>query len=188
MKKFFSATILAVTLLIVESSAQAMPVQLYDHSVDYVISDLRTVGRKLDISIWGTEYYTYQGARRCELHFGNSDNNTIRFRLNNDNSVVRVLVSVWVPDGKISRSVVQATEQCGLIAGGILYLVGLTQSEVESLSNNAADDFYDAINNNPYMTHYHKASSIWCPRIRRHVVFDFEATETHVDIYLYAHD
>lgn len=188
MKNFFAATILALTLLIVESSAQAMPVQLYDHSVDYVISDLRTVCRELDISLWGTEYYTYQGARRCEMHFGNSDNNTIRFRLNNDNSVVRVLVSVWIPDGKLSRAVAQATEQCGMIAGGILYLVGLTQSEVESLSNKAADDFYDAINNNRYMTHYHEKYSKWCPQIRRYVVFDFEATETHVDIYLYAHD
>ena len=170
MKKFFAVAILAVSLLLAESSAQAIPVQLFDHSVDYIISDLRTAGREFNISLWGTEYYTYQGARRCELHFGNSDNNTIRFRLNNDNSVVRVLVSVWVPDGKMSRAVAESAEQCGLIAGVILYSVGLTQSEIESLSNKAADDFYDALNNNPYMTHYHEATSIWCPRIRRHVV------------------
>ncbi|MBR1647406.1 MAG: hypothetical protein IJ685_11620 [Selenomonadaceae bacterium] len=189
MKKFFAAIIFALLLLLVESSAQSMPVQLFDHSVDYIISDLRTACREeLGISLWGTEYYTYQGARRCELHFGNSDNNTIRFRLNNDNSVVRVLVSVWVPDRKLSRAVAEAGEQCGFIAGAILYSIGLTLSEIESLFNKATDDFYDTLNRNPYTTHYHESTSIWCPRIRRYVVLDLEGSPSMVEFYIYAHD
>ena len=187
MKKFFAATILALTLLIVESSAQAMPVQLYDHSVDYVISDLRAVCSEHGISLWGTEYYTYQGARRCELHFGNSDNNTIRFRLNNDNSVVRALVTVW--RRKFSREYLQSCERAGILAALISLSIGLTQSEMESLFNEWENDLYDAANRNQDVaTNYHKKFSIWGSRIHRYVVLDVEGSEASIDYYLYAYD
>lgn len=186
MKKFLTAAVLAVTFLLAENSVHAMPVQLFDYNVDYIISDLRMAGRELGFEIWGTEYYTWQGARRCELHFGRSDDNVIRFRLNDGNSVSRALVTIF--NKEISRATMEAANQAGLIAGVILISIGLTPSEVESLINETADDFYDAQNKNPNMTHYHEKHSIWCSKTRRYIVADYEVTTSSVDFYIYAHD
>ncbi|MBR2519405.1 MAG: hypothetical protein IKE46_06440 [Selenomonadaceae bacterium] len=41
---------------------------------------------------------------------------------------------------------------------------------------------------NPYMTHYHEKTSLWCPSIYRYVVWDYEVSNSSLDIYLYAYN
>lgn len=190
MKKFFAAMILAVTLLLCQNPAQAAAVRLCDSSVESVISVLNRAASEFNTSIWGKEYYTYQGARRCELHFGNSVENTIRFRLNNDNTVARALVIVGgISD--LSRATMESSVQASIMALAILLSTGMSESEAKSLTDRSMDSFFDALNRNPYMTHYHEKTSVWCSSIQRYVVWDYEVSETpepHIDIYLYAHD
>ena len=95
MKKFFAALLVTFTLLICQNTAQAVDVRLCDCTAEEVVSYLNRFANKFSIGLWGKHYYTYEGARRCELYFGNSDNNTIRLRLNNDNTVSRALVTIW---------------------------------------------------------------------------------------------
>ncbi|MBR2519404.1 MAG: hypothetical protein IKE46_06435 [Selenomonadaceae bacterium] len=66
MKKFFAAMI-AVTLLLCQNPAQAVDVRLCDNKIQNVVKALKFGCNELGIDIWGTEYYTYQGARRCEV-------------------------------------------------------------------------------------------------------------------------
>lgn len=186
MKKFFAATILALTLLVVESPAQAMPVQLYDHSVDYVINDLRTVCREFGISLWGTEYYTYKGARRCELHFGNSDNNTIQFLLNDDDSIAGVFVTSGVTTPL--RAAVKSGFQAGIILETILRSVGMSKPEANRLAGKACKDLFDAFDRNPYIRQHNEKISVRCPRIRRCVVVDYEFNSSSANFYIYAPD
>ena len=190
MKKFFAALIVAATLLICQNPAQAVDVRLCDYSVETVISNLNRIAAELNTSIWGKEYYTYQGARRCEMHFGNSVENTIRLRLNNDNTVARALVIVGgISD--LSRATMKSAVYAGGMATAILFSTGMSESEAKTLTDDAMDKFFAAINRNPYMTHYHEKTSVWCSSIQRYVVWDFELSETpepHMDIYLYAYN
>ena len=186
MKKFFAATILAVTLLVVESSAQAMPVQLYDHSVIYVISDLRTTCREFGISLWSTEYYPYQDACRCEMHFGNSDDNTIQFLLNDDDSIAGVLVTSGVTTP--FRAAVKSGFQAGIILESILLSVGMSKSEASRLVGKACKDLFDAFDRNPYIRQHNEKISVRCPQIRRCVMVDYEFNSSSANFYIYAHD
>ena len=63
----------------------------------------------------------------------------------------------------------------------------MNQSEAKILFNDAMDKFLNAIERNPYMTHYHEKSSVWCSSIQRCVVWDYEVTDSSLDIYLYAY-
>ena len=96
MKKFF-VIISLILLLFSTNLVHATPVQIYDYSVENIISNLKKECAQQGIDIWGTEYYTYKGTQRCELHFGNTKSNVIRFRLNNDKSVSRILVTIPNP-------------------------------------------------------------------------------------------
>lgn len=185
MKKFFATLIVATALLLCQNPAQAVDVRLCDSDVEIVRSILQLAGNELGVDIWGKEYYTYQGARRCELHFGNSKKNTIRFRINNDNTVARALVTIGISD--LSRAATESSVQAAAMAMGILMSAGMNQSEFESLGNKTMDKVLDAINRNPYMTHYHEKASIWSSSIQRYVVWDYEVTESTMDIYLYAY-
>ena len=180
--------LVVVTLLICQNPAQAAAVRLCDNKIQNVVKALEFGCDQLGISIWGTEYYTHQGVRRCELHFGNTDKNTIRFRLNNDDTIARALVTVRVTNSSNFRTAFESGLQGGTIAGLILYCSNVSKYEVEALADKVADKFLAAFESNPYMTHYHEKTSLWCPSIYRYVVWDYEVTDTHLDIYLYAHD
>ena len=188
MKKFFAVTIIAVTLLLCQNPAQAAAVRLCDSNVESVISVLNRAASEFNTSIWGTEYYTYQGARRCEMHFGNSRENTIRLRLNNDNTVARALVTVGGLSNLNLRSSIESGFNAALMAVAILVTTGMNDSEAKTLMDTANDKYFAALESNPYMAHYHEKTSVWCSSIQRYVVWDYEVTETHMDIYLYAHD
>lgn len=185
MKKFFAALIVAATLLICQNPAQAVDVRLCDYTVESVLNFLKRAGDELGIDVWGTEYYTYKGARRCEVHFGNSRNNTIRLRLNNDNTIARALVTIQASS---LRAAVESGFHAGAMATAILVSTGMNQSEAKILFNDAMDKFLNAIERNPYMTHYHEKSSVWCSSIQRCVVWDYEVSNSSLDIYLYAYN
>lgn len=175
MRKFLMSAILALALFLSEGYAYATPVQIYDSDFNDLFSRLKLTCRLIDIDIWGTEYYTYQGARRCETHFGNRKSNIIRFRLNNDNSISRVLITT-------SSKYAEDNDDMAILAV-ILYEIGLSQSEIETLLNKLIDKI-DRIS--WYATYFHDKSSVWCSKTRRYVTLDCEIDHSKVDFYLYA--
>ena len=85
---------LTVFLACLACSVTASAELIYGGNVSDIINAFKLVGSEIGgFNVWGTEYYTHKGIKRCELHFGNSENNLIRFRLNNDNSVARMLIT-----------------------------------------------------------------------------------------------
>ena len=177
MKKIFMSTILALTLLLSESPAYATPVQIYDPDFSNMLNSFKGTCRLFNIDVWGTEYYTYKGARRCEVHFGDSENNLIRFRLNDDNSVSRILIT-FPP-----QYIIYNDTELLLVLAGILNEIGLSTSELEILSNDLSDKM-DRMGQ--YATHFHDKSSVWCAKTRRYITLDFECDYSKVDFYLYA--
>lgn len=153
--------------------------QIYDSDFNDLFSHLKLECQYADVSLWGTEYYTYQGAQRCETHFGNSKRNIIRFRLNNDNSVSRILIT--------TSPFLFSMESTQLVFSVILYVIfdeiGLSQSELTTLLDRLGDKL-DRISS--YDTHFHDKISVWCAKTRRYVTLDFEMDYSKVDFYLYA--
>ena len=180
MKRVLLSMLIAIFLVSCESLAHATEVQIYDYSVENIISDLKTLGRQKGVDIWGTEYYTYKGVKRCELNFGDSKRNIIRFRLNNDNSVSRILVTV--PNNGFSESSMEA----GFMLGVILYRLGLSESEFKNLWGNYMHGVVDLINQNPYATHFHEKYTVWCSKTQRYMTLDVELNTSKMDYYLYA--
>lgn len=175
---------MATALLLCQNPAQAVDVRLCDSDVESVISNLQRTGNKIGVDIWGKEYYTYQGARSCEVHFGNSRDNTVRFRLNDDNTVARALVTVQAtPSSQAGVA--------GNVVGFILGSTGMNESEMKALMDTVTDKFSNASARDPYMTHYHEKTSIWSDSIQRYVVWDEEMNNTGstltIDTYLYAY-
>lgn len=179
MKKIF-VLIAALAILIVSSSAQATPVQIYDPAVRNMISSLKSACSLVGIDIWGTEYYTYQGARRCELHFGDSRDNTIRFRLNNDDSIARVLVTHRL--NYFLANDINAAEIL-IVVATVLNEIGLTESECQALIDKLSRKISQA---GEYATYFHDKSSVWCSKAKRYVTLDLEVDHSKVDWYLYS--
>lgn len=180
MKKFLMSMLAAILFVSCESLAHATPVQIYDYSVDNIISVLKSAGRQAGVDIWGTEYYTYKGVKRCELHFGDSKRNIIRFRLNNDNSVSRILVTL--PNNGFSESSTQA----GFVVGVVFRPLGLSESEFKNLWSKLLNGVMNAANRDPYLTYFHEKYSIWCSKTQRYMTLDVEMNTSKVDYYLYA--
>ena len=180
MRKIFMALILMTAFLFNANVVAASEVRLSNRTAEEILNDLRIVGNQLGISIWGKEYYTYQGARRCEVKFVKSDNNAIRFRLNNDNSTQRILITFYYYN---ERQAIDSVVDASFLAAAAMLAVGLTESEMEVLTqklNSVSDRFYSK--------YVHEKVSVWCSATQRYVVLDFEAEPSHMDFYLYAHD
>ena len=180
MKRVLLSVLVAIFLVSCESLAHATEVQIYDYSVENIINDLKSAGRQFGVDIWGTNYYTYKGVKRCELNFGDSKRNIIRFRLNNDNSVSRILVTL--PNDGFSESSIQA----GHVVGVIFIRLGLSESEFKNLWGNFTNGVISAANRNPYLTYFHEKYSIWCSKTQRYMTLDVEMNTSKVDYYLYA--
>ena len=68
MRNFLAALALALTLFALDNVALAYTtVQLCDRNVESVISDLSKTVKNFGVTLWGKEYYTYKGERRCQL-------------------------------------------------------------------------------------------------------------------------
>lgn len=180
MKKVFMSAVLALVLLIGENSAYATPVQIYDSDFDEMLPRFKFTCQFLGVDVWGTEYYTYQGARRCELHFGDSTSNIIRFRLNNDNSVSRILITT--PYKYFDNN----DEKVLYVLANILKEIGLSQSEIETLSNDLVNKMEQLERVNPYTTHVHEKFSVWCSKTQRYITLDLEVDYSKVDFYFYS--
>ena len=180
MRKIFMALILMSVFFFNANIAAASEVRLSNRTAEEILNDLKIVGNELGISIWGKEYYTYQGARRCEVKFGKSDNNAIRFRLNNDNSVQRILITFYYYN---QRQALDSVVDASFLAAATMLAIGLSESEMDVLYNKI-----NSVRDRFYSKYVHEKASVWCSATQRYVVLDFEAEPSHMDFYLYAHD
>ena len=177
MKKIFVLTMLFACLI---CNAKASAETLYGGNVADIIQVMKSVGNEFGFSVWGTNYYTtYKGIKRCELHFGNSQNNLIRFRLNNDNSVARMLVSI--PNSYNTEAEMEDAMYAGLLAGVCCISAGVDESEYKQLWSTLLSDIVD----NMFATHIHKRYSVWCSRAQQYIVADVEMDNYKVDYYFY---
>ena len=176
MKKFSVAAIFLFCLMFnVSASAET----LYAGNVSKVIQFMKSVGDEVGFSVWGTEYYTYQGVKRCELHFGRSQNNLIRFRLNSDNSVARMLVSV--PNSYNTEVEMEDIMYAGMLAGICCIAAGVDKDEYQQMWGNILRDGLDDL----FATHTHKKYSVWCSKAQKYIVADVETDTSKIDYYFY---
>ena len=158
---------------------------LINHNVEEVIQVINYLSRELNISIWGKEYYTYQGLRRCELHWGNSSNNLIRFRLDGNNNVQRALVSF-----NSKANVIESA----LMYSSILMMAGTTEADIENFSDQFMQDvmnvFKEKMSQNSAAgagdSFFHQAYKIWSSEASRNIIVDIEMNRGIMDIYMYA--
>lgn len=176
MRKIFVS---AVFLICMVFSMTANAETLYGGDVSDIIQGMKMVGNQFGFSVWGTEYYTYQGVKRCELHFGQSQNNLVRFRLNNNNSVARMLVSV--PNSYNSSSEMVDMMHAGMLAGVCCIASGVDENEYQSMWDRYMQDCID----NAYSDYMHKKYSIWSARAQQYIVVDVEMNSSKVDFYFY---
>ena len=168
------------------TSTYAAQVQIYDYSVENIIRNLKEDCARQGIDIWGTDYYTYNGVQRCELNFGNSKNNVIRFRLNNDNSVSRILVTM--PNSFTSNNGSKKSfMESAFVNGVIVKSIGLSKSEGYELIGKWTERFKEFAAENPGANYFHEKFSMWCPSIERYIVLDVEMDDSKFDWYFYAH-
>ena len=187
MKKIF--LILVVTLEImfgIQNFVYAESVKIYDGNINDIISNLEIDCENFNTNIYNLEYYTYEGARRCELNFGNSKNNIVRFRLNSDDSVERVLISI--PNSFVAKDGSSYSyNQAAFIQGSIEKSIGLSKSETSELGNKFREAFQNFGRNNSNAHHYHEKFSVWCSKTNRYIVRDVEMDDDKFDWYIYAY-
>ena len=186
MKKFLMVLAFSISLIFSSNFIYAAEVQIYDYSVENIISNLKKECAQRGIDIWGTEYYTYKETQRCEVHFGNDKSNIIRFRLNNDKSVSRILVTIPNPfitnDGSENSFMQTAT-----VTGIICKSIGLSESEAYDLANQWRVNFKNWANQNPNANYFHEKYSVWCSKTSRRIVEDVEMDDFKFDWYFYAY-
>lgn len=171
MKRFFVLTMLVACLFCnVTASAES----LYRGNVSDIIEAFKMVGNEFNFRVWGTEYYTYKGINRCELHFGNSQNNLVRFRLNNDNSVARMLVTT-------SNSELDSLMQAGMLLGTALNAYGVDSNDFAQAWLTLLQDLED----NAYSNYFHKRYSLWSYKTHQYIIMDIESNMTKADYYFY---
>ena len=173
-RKIFLLSLMAIFSFMVK--AEAYEVQIYDGDAETIIRNInKYCSEKKGFNTWGKEYYTYQGVKRCEAHFGSNNNNLIRFRLNNDGSVSRILIT--------TPYVFEETTKGGDVLAICLATLGLNQSEAVILINNFLNDALSS--DTEYL---HKKYQVWCSATQRQVVLDVETNfSTKMDLYLYAY-
>lgn len=175
MKRFFVLTMLVACFVCnVTASAES----LYRGNVSDIIEAFKMVGNELNFRVWGTEYYTYKGINRCELHFGNSQNNLVRFRLNNDNSVARMLVTIPNSD---NFSAFESGMEAGMLVVASFIVYGVDKKEAQHMWESAT---VDALNN-LYSSHFHKKYYAWSHTTQQYIVMDVEWNMTKLDYYFY---
>ena len=173
MKKFFALTTLSVCLL---CNVTANARSLYGGNVSDIINAFKVTGNLFEFSVWGTEYYTYNGIKRCELHFGNSQDNLVRFRLNNDNSVARMLISFP------SSSGMDTSIQAGALAGVACAAYDIDDNDYKQMWMTFLQDMVDSVHSN----YFHKKYPLWSYRTHQYIVMDVEMNLSKVDLYFYA--
>lgn len=176
MKKCSVAAIFLFCLIFnVSASAET----LYSGNVSDIIQIMKSAGNEFGFNVWGTEYYTYKGVKRCELHFGHSQNNLIRFRLNNNNSIARMLVSV--PNSYNTEAEMEDMMYAGLLAGICCITAGVDKDEYKQMWGTIVRDALDDL----FATHFHKRYSVWCSKAQQYIIADVETDTSKIDYYFY---
>lgn len=134
-------------ILVIFTSAEVSAGEVINYDAERVIKNVVRVTNSDNISIWGKEYYTYEGVRYCRFHWGNAKNNLILFRLNDNNHVKRAIVSA--PSS--------IRDQCFSMAEVICSLAGLSTGEIDDLVTKINND----IMANPYVTSFKKIYPIF---------------------------
>lgn len=175
LKKFFVLTTFLTCLACgVTTNAQS----LYSGDVSNIIDAFKVVGNKLGFRVWGTEYYTYKGIKRCELHFGNKTDNLVRFRLNNNNSVSRMLITI---PNSYDTSGIEDGFQAGALAAVACIAYGVEENEYKQMWDSLIVDIFD----NLFSTHIHKKYYAWSSRTQQYVTMDVEMDTSKLDLYFY---
>ena len=171
LKKFF---VLTTVLTCLACSVTANAQSLYSGNVSNVIDAFKIVGNEFGFSVWGTEYYTYKGVKRCELHFGNTENNLVRFRLNNDNSVARVLITI--PNSYESGF------QAGALSAAVCISLGrVDKNKYNQMWESVILDVFDNLS----ASHIHKKYYAWSPILKQYITMDVETDTSKIDLYFY---
>lgn len=170
--------LLGVVIFLLASNVTANAAALINADVERVIEGIRRVSSQFNISVWGKEYYTYQGTRRCELHWGNSQNNLIRFRLGENNNVQRALVSC--PE-VVDYDSMQSGMASGLMYGAILVMAGVSDNDLQNFTRRLFNDFMA----DPYAEYFHKTYTLWSSQNQRNITVDVEYKNGRSDIYMY---
>ena len=176
----FKRFLLGVVIFLFAANVTASAAALINSDVEKVIEGIRRVSSQLNISVWGKEYYTYQGTRRCELHWGNSQNNLIRFRTGNNNEVQRALVSF--PAAGFDYDSFNTSMQSGFMYCAILIMAGVSDNEIQNFSRKLFDDCMA----DPYAEYFHKTYTLWSSQNQRNIIVDVEIKNTSMDVYMYA--
>ena len=171
--------VLGVVIFLLASNVTAQAAALINSDVEKVIEGIRRVSSQFNISVWGKEYYTYQGMRRCELHWGNSQNNLIRFRLGDNNSVQRALVSF---PNVTNYDSMQSSVEGSLMYGGILIMAGVSENEIQNFGRR----FFDDCMADPYAEYFYKTYTLWNSKTQRNIVVEVELKSSRADFYMYA--
>lgn len=185
MKKFVLPMIIALfaTIMFLHAPVSATPV--YDYNVETMLDRIYSGNPK--INFFNKEYYTYKGAQRCEVHYGdNKRDSLIRFRLG-DNNVQRILIS-YIFKGRrdVKYSVINALESTVILAT-IFTTMGLSMDEVQSLMQ--ANEGKEKVMGSDYVTansYFHNRATVWCATVRRNITLDIEFKNFAFDYYIYS--
>ncbi len=179
--KFFLGLLLF--LLLTNVTVYAREVPIYDGSVEQMIKYTAEDAKEMKFSLWGKEYYTYNGENYCKVCFGDSKNNIIYFKPNG-NKVQKVWICITANSAEAMKSSVQA----GVVLGATLIHIGLTEDEYHNLMDKYMKDWYDAINQNPPPSNYSKNYSVWCSGAKRKIHLHVEGKNSGLTLHIHASD
>lgn len=188
MKKFVLPMMIALFATIMFINTPASAALVYDYNVETMIDRLYSETRKQRINFFNKEYYVHNGARRCEIHYGADNRDSlIRFRLDDNNNVQKILISyIYKGTSDIDYSVMNAVEGM-LILTLVFETMGLDVNDYQSLKR--ANEGIDRIMSSKVVTadqYFHNKSTAWCPTIQRNITFDVEFKNFVCDYYIYS--
>ena len=165
---------------------EAVPVQLYDGGVDDFLSFFQAGAADSNIGFWGTNYYTYEGEQCCESYYGDSEDNVIRFYLNDDGSVSRMRIDL--PKESAIGGNTENVRNVGFFIGLASMRAGLTGEETKSLWNGFNNDEGTMVEGSSSgESHKRYSYSQWCPKTQRHILLEAEVVDDRVEFCISAY-
>lgn len=180
-KKIFSAVLALVLIFGISFKTEAALVQVYDGGVRNFFKVFEIISKNKNVYFDEPDFYTHKGVKRCDVNFGDSSDSFVRFILNNDGSVSRILIRI-PSDASVSTGL-----DAGYICGACLGTIGLNSQEYFSIWGRLSDDVSSTLKNNPYASNFKKNYSAWCSKTNRYVAveFEFDLSGGWYDIYAY---
>lgn len=190
MKDFrrYGKTVLLTVVLMMSFMfrAEAVPVQLYDGGVEDFLRFFQAGAADSNIDFWGTNYGTYEGEQCCETYYGDSEDNVIRFYLNDDRSISRMLISI--PKDSVTGGNTESVGNVGFFIGLASMGAGLTGEETKSLWNGFNNDEGTMVEGDASgESHKRYRHSQWCPKTQRHILLEAEVVDDRLEFYISAY-